>query len=664
MILFALTALSFVALDIVRRLVIAWATYRAAARMRATTTLPNLGPVRLRGRLGGGNAITVVQETFEAADRSDAIWLEREGERIAILGPVRVEHGSRIWSWWWRAPRRAPVAFVKAKYIESIARAVTSGDEVVVTGVMQQHHTGVLPRESSSRLAIVGDNGPIVIACARPRSRPRALGPVRFVLALMLFLGCWFPALRHIGKSALERARVDETIHAHLGELDDVVVAAGMPGTRDDGMYLLGWQIDYKFERADETIDLRVALAELKGECPVWSLAESNRLEAALDLARRCGTPKDVAGVLAFMGRYEEAATYLEPDDDSYLAITIAIATSQWKRAAEALEKTEPASCLAALFRTYAGDRDAFARASDPIPRRCALIQIAALPPEQQATALPALKLDRDDSRLLHVGRMLWYASTGHARYAIGGVSDALMPGLQFGNPWLWLTPLAFETADQRDPETTSFLHGELSALAILRGDIPTARTELSAADNAAGLDDYVREELTSMIGIAEGRIDVAEGEHLYDGLRDLIQLRSRGRVDSPMWMDYECKWDCKVARVIAQAGDGAALARYLRTSGIDWSTMSELLLGVLPLVTTHRAELVAAARFARDERAMTNFDTIPFRLLKDVATYRDVSRLAGDTEETRRWSELFDRHASILSDRRRVIAFVLWTEL
>src|SRR5690606_25912947 len=102
-------------------------------------------------------------------------------------------------------------------------------------------------------------------------------------------------------------------------------------------------------------------------------------------------------------------------------------------------------------------------------------------------------------------------------------------------------------------------------------------------------------------------------------------------------------------------------LATVFRRCTIYWLEVPDLLLGVLPRVTTHRAELAAVLRLYRDDFSSALLRSTPFHVFGLFTQYRDVARLAGDPAEADAWEQILERHATVLADRKRVTAFMIW---
>ena len=89
----------------------------------------------------------------------------------------------------------------------------------------------------------------------------------------------------------------------------------------------------------------------------------------------------------------------------------------------------------------------------------------------------------------------------------------------------------------------------------------------------------------------------------------------------------------------------------------------SDDVLALLPRITKDRDRLSAAMSWRR-----LDFDVaprgVPFKFLTRASYRRDLARAAGDLAVAHRWQAIIDTHMSVLADRDRVIALILWHRL
>ena len=332
-------------------------------------------------------------------------------------------------------------------------------------------------------------------------------------------------------------------------------------------------------------------------------------------------------GILMELGRYDEAWAMHLVDRGGAAPLGLAVATGHWHDAADVIATAagdEPV-CQAALFRAFAGDRDPFAA----IAQLCPVYVILAGPPAQWVANLAW----RHGATDLLIDRVELALGVTQLDQAI--VANDLVGGLP-ALPWLArvVPPAA---------------HGESTASALRAiadveaGDFPAARTELARAD----LIDPVRTAIANDIALHEGApvgaptvnepqaIEVRRGELVSAGTR-------------------EC--DNMLEAAFAEASDAGPLVRALETcNGSNWQ-LDELALAVAARFTSHRAELASELR-VRPVWQMRGL-ALP-TVLVAAALRRDVARLVGDTAEAARWQSIVARHAKVLEDPRKAVAFM-----
>ena len=659
------------------------------------------GLVTIRGKLAKGSAATLVQDGELTDHRSDQLWLDQEGTRVVIDGPVRVEHGTQTTTWFLRPARGIPEALAKAARprVASTLRTVTEGDDVIVTGRLAREASGdVTYRESAAQWTLVPDTAGAWIAATTPAVRAEPLHPGRWILSASLAAVGSYLLLHAVGHHASKRAeKQGADIREPIGNWHPAAIAAAMPRSRDEALRHLYWRVDQWSPRTEAWFQLGRDLAAEVGECPLSKSTRMVRLDEALATARRCGNRADVATQLAFLGRFDEIA--VGDLEDQVLATTVAIATGRWTdaslgtgrgirpaagaeaRATAALERErseyyaeEEAQqlalghrCLGALFRTWGGQADAFSKvARHETNAKCRALAALTLPIDRQAAALEAIEPDTfavRDFRSKTFAEAIRIAAGGtmseRAR-EFSGV-DSLASG---DRGTMWLAPFAIVAHARSTPFTVSRLHGQLAALATYRGDFAAARRELAVARTVA---DVRTESLAIAIALREGTPvpTLPAGTDIH-GLEKPYEMRLGKSIGSdPFVSTYpgECESRLFAAFDAATTGDGEPLAKVLESCRVAWHTTPAYLIAVLPRVTKNRERLAAALRLYRDDLTTFNVTNIPFELLDDVSTYRDLARLAGDREDAARWQQLFDRHARVLADRQKLIALLFWTD-
>jgi hypothetical protein len=647
------------------------------------------GLVTIRGKLAKGSAATLVQGGELTDHRSDQLWLDQEGTRVVIDGPLRVDHGTQTLTWFFRPARGIPEPLAKAARprLASTLRTVGEGDEVLVSGRLAHEASGdVTYRESAAQWTLTPDTKGAWIAAATPAVRAEPLHPARWIVTAAVAAVSSYLLLHAVGHHASKRAEKQGADIRELGNWHPASIAAAMPRSRDKALRHLYWRVDQWSPRTESWFQLGRELAAVVGECPLSKSTRMVRLDEALATARRCGSGSDVATQLAFLGRYDEIA----PGDiahDEILTTTVAIATGRWMDAAPGADALATAAlerqrseyyseteaqqvalghrCLGALFRSWGSQADQFAKiAGHDTNAKCRVLAALTLPLDQQAAALEAIA---PDTFTLRDYRSKMFAEA--VRIAMGGtmpegareLSDT---SLGFGDRGtMWLAP--FAVTAHSTPLTMSRRHGQLAALATYRGDFATAKRELAAARALASVQS---ESLELAIALREGTPapTLPPGTEIHPVLEKPHAMRVGKSIGKdPFVSAYpdDCEAQLFAAFDAASAGDGEPLAKVFESCRVSWHTVPEYLIAVLPRVTKNRERLAEALRLFRDDLSTFNAINLPFEFLDDITMYRDLARLAGDREDAAHWQQIFDRHAKVLADRQKVIALLFWTD-
>jgi hypothetical protein len=194
--------------------------------------------------------------------------------------------------------------------------------------------------------------------------------------------------------------------------------------------------------------------------------------------------------------------------------------------------------------------------------------------------------------------------------------------------------------------------------VAVLTGDFAAARIAATA------LDDRFDAKSTSELWIAlRAGTELPRVAYRHPALEPAAATRD-GNLPSDRQFEgvygERCERDLRDAVATAVAGDGGPLAKVFAECDVFYISFPKLLFGILPRVTQHRAELADALRVYRSDITTYSAQHMPFSLVDDLAEYRDIARLAGDTEEADRMQAIISRHARVLADRDRTIAFLL----
>ena len=656
------------------------ATRAGHAALAPTISAPTAGPIVVRGRIVEGTAMSVSQETA-SEDLSTALVLDCGGERVELAGTIRVEQGTAV-----RASMRRPKELSPAlpRGEPTVVRSVKVDDEVIAIGLLAPAPApgeAASYREAKPNWTLTSADEPIRVLATRPRATPLPLSISQRVGALIVVVPVWFGILHFVGTTAIEHADRERALGGSLPELGAVELAAAMPGSRDKALGALRHVLrGMQGPRSERALELSLGLADLEGECPVQILSESARLEPALEAARRCGNHDEVVALLAFLGRFDEAERELAANDSGELATTLHIMTGHWKQAAlgadaraDRIAAESPGQyrtqrylshaasaqhCLAALLRTYAGVPDAFAKIpARGTDRSCMILEAASKPVSEQAAAfaaLPEARLEDDthDAGYDLSARQLGYAAGGEpSRYDSHGLSALIF---MYSNARVWLAP--FEIAAHPDDPRA---HETMAAYDALIGDLPAARAELPHVS------DYVRDELALALALRDGApiaATVKRGDH--PGLDEALALR-QGMItdDVQRYMDPERGGTFRRDLDRALHGDGDGLVAALQEEFLQWQAFAIPVLGVLPRITQHRDHALAALRMFRDTLTTYSTDHLPFRLLDYLILYRDIARVAGDTEDAARWKTIVDRFVKMLGDRQKLTALLFWSD-
>jgi hypothetical protein len=240
-------------------------------------------------------------------------------------------------------------------------------------------------------------------------------------------------------------------------------------------------------------------------------------------------------------------------------------------------------------------------------------------------------------------------------RYHEGvGVSALLF---SFEQTRVWVAP--FQLAAHPDDTVTPLARENMIAVASMRGDLAEAREQLSHLSK-----DYDHDELALSLAIRDGSPLVLGDQRDHPGNDEAVSLR-QGKVDGKIqqYLDDERGSQFRANLERAANGDGLGLVAALQEPYLQWQAFALPVLGLLPRITSHREEAIAALRMFRNDYTGYEGAVVPFRVVADDIQYRDVARLAGDTEDAKQWQAIIDRYAAVFRDRQRLTALVFWRE-
>ncbi|HEX4451273.1 MAG TPA: hypothetical protein VH143_10410 [Kofleriaceae bacterium] len=592
----------------------------------------------ISGTLRGGSLATIVQSYRSTESRAGEPWLDVSGVRVELVRAVQVEAGSAV-----QTARR-----LREYFGATLLRTISDGDPIVVTGEL---------REVDGRRELFGvDRGAIIARCVSPRLSATPLSRLSIFVLGGIAWAIGYAILVNAGDRALHRGQHDRAIQGSLSAWDPFVVAAALPGSRDDALANVSHELEYNFEATDETFALRVAFNELQGYCPTWLFEQASRFDEAADVAKQCDTVEAQAGALTFAGRFDEAAALLSPNNHGALATTIAIARGRWHDAALGVEQVAADNererplaaiatrCLGALLRTYDGEGDAFEHvAKQETSQRCAVLRVFALPVDEQQVGFKAL-LGKIDVDIIPESNLEILAGVGSHDPRLDGLDASV-------SPVEWLA--------RSTPELSWPWRADIDRV---RGDA----TDFSAALHQAVADGFSSHHADQMADLARlfigARVTTKSGwdpPWIVLARGDSIDRRDVGESD-------DTRNPCERARALnaAVAGDGEPLAKMLRDCPRFSFFGSEVLdvLAVLPHVVSHRDAVAAAVRQLRDELLPVDDDHIPFAEIGVLAKYEALARLAGDRVSAQQWQAMRSRFDDVLADRRKIIAYLFWT--
>ena len=122
------------------------------------------------------------------------------------------------------------------------------------------------------------------------RLRLRFAGPVSLCLTALLVGSALYAGFRELGSHELRLAREREpTVRSRLGSLDELALAAAMPGSRYGALSALEDELTLHFEHTRARVQLRIELDALNGVCPTYWLSQQGWLDDALAAARAAG---------------------------------------------------------------------------------------------------------------------------------------------------------------------------------------------------------------------------------------------------------------------------------------------------------------------------------------------------------------------------------------
>jgi hypothetical protein len=701
---------AFVALCVATFLAIRYALVRAANRA-AMRELDTTDEGVVRGTLRGGVASTLYvastvgpskQPSFHAGD----LEIETADGTVALDSEIRVAAGSRVAARRRQVPDPTPAELAKlhsdstdTTIATAVLHQVHPGDDVIAKGTLVREAgdeaTGY--RENATRRVL---RGSIVIAARTPATklvRPR-LPILGVVIAISTFVG--YKVENVCGDTWRDTCRGGGDLE--LTNSNACVMANAMPNQAMALDRLLD-QLDRKAAPTETALQERIALARLVESCreSVSRLERIARPELVLEEARRCGDYEAQEIALAELGRFAEAAAMPAPLDGYNADVRgkILVMADAWGPAAAYAEqraadlKALPAEdnsdrreslatqivewqCIAALMQFYAdGNATSTARirelAAGPHGKEC-LPELAEIATGAERTKLLTARYDLDvpwrtlelESQLAGLGMM---KNDGIPATLLQG-SDA--PGMAYA-PVLWATRIAPSVPATAELEQRFDDVADRLAIAVWMHDYTAAHHYADQAialggDVRAGYDAQFLALFHPMIDLytAKTPLEVPSPPNRDDGLDHALAgiwmfmtprlaIRHGDELNTNAFVVTK---EMRDAMTAAQHGDGAPLAA---TLGEESLVRPLDLVAVLPLVRTHRDQLVRALAWIPVQSQVVDY-RFPFGTAQYYAERRTMFELAGDTANAKRVGDVFDRYVEAFHDHRRLVALAL----
>lgn len=622
---------AIVAIAAVRR-VRAYREHRATARelaaCAAAATAPVEGRATVRGTLRGGRAASVSLLHLRGPrpyydERAPELWLDCDGQRVALDGAVRVVRGTRAVS---SRDRRSAVPddelAVRSSPIlhrlPALAVSVRDGDEVFATARLAPRPGAEVRgyREATTVWTTIPDGGAIELVAAAPVVRAIPLGRTRSAALGAVAAGLAIAALWAAGGVALRLARAatgpGHRVAAQLDALDPLAVAAATPGHRADALAALEARFATRSQQTPEALALWLRAAELRGGCggELEARIAQGAIDGLAELAQRCDDDRAAGDAYQLLGRFREAA---ERDADLPAGeqhIESLIAIGAWQRAGwwagtqhdrASVRSPAPFACAEQWFRWLAGFTPAGeARAKFPHgDPGCTLIAALLVPDSRRSAAMADAALDRE----------------------IEAMADALA--------WAEGTP---NHVDDLPPSERVALHRAM----FDPGDRTTIAGELSRYNPGSR-------------PITAPYLLWQRTQTKYWG--DMI---GRQTCDRP---DLGLAGSVKAAAVRAtSSGDGRALAELLAQCRLVDAAAIEAVFSVWPQVREGRDRLADVLRAIDLGPPATD----PLTVIGRAAMRRDLARLTGDAGRADAWQAIVERHLEAFSSHTALTALMV----
>lgn len=686
------------------------ATERELAARAAATTAPVEGVATVRGMLRGGSARSVSLLHLRGRrpyydERAAELWVECAGERVTLIGPVRVVRGTRLVS---TRDRRSGLAdgerSVRSSPIlhrlTAMTASVRDGDAVFVTARLAARPAADAMgyREAATAWTAVPHGAAIEVVAAQPAVR--AVPPGSTSTLVSGLAGAWaaVAVLWTLGTAALSwtgasQTRTSERETVALGELDTASLAAATPGHRGAALAWVEARLAARAVRTADSFALWRAVARERGGCgaEIRARIAQDDIDGLAPLAKHCSD--DAAAVEAYqlLGMFREAVARSKDVPSLQLPVEAMIAMRVWGRASEwavaqrdaALARGAANASRARAFDCAAewwsrlddGHVDAsMARArytqSEPA---CGVFAALSLREPERRHALAAVAVPRE--RIQQIANLLAWAegapptSRGvmpspadlHAAVFEAGdrmtVARALLAEPAYAEVSLSqdapvvMTTLAWRTVHAALSEDIGLARArarEVTEFSPVRPSPPVDRDERVSADHGRGLQAAVALRFRTRLPRVSSADDPRDDEVLWDRIRTTYW---GPRIDrdacNPQLGDALLR--------AAHDGDGHDLAALLARCRVGGADLLEAVFAVWPRVRQGRGELAEVLR--RLDLGATPAD--PLAVIGRAALRRDLARMIGDDRAADAWEAVVNRHVTAFAQPTQAAALI-----
>ena len=658
------------------------------ARRASDVTAPVEGAATVRGTLKGGTAATLVVrgavDARQYVDHTGTPWLDCDGQRVELAGPIRVEQGTSV-TRTRRAPKDLPEKLREAAKDargEHMLARVREGDVVIAYGKLSRVAVeGTDYRESAGAWRLEPGGDEIPLAATTPASAPPAGGIAGHVATGVLFGLLAMGVLYVVGNIALPDSIPERPYLAPgLSSFDRDTIAAATPWNRSKALYEIERRLEDDIVQNATTAEQLRAIGRLRDGCDgeVRALETQHRLEDAVTVALACGDNESAADDLVLLGRFEEAA------DRNSRDVLANIGAGRWRAAADAIaldrRDVPHASCLEQLFRLWGGDasaRDRVRAQAGHGDASCDAIAAFALPTQAETAAALAAIETEDASLKADIQPLAWSQGADRPEndWATQPAEAMALDDDEMSQvtACTLLAP-AVLSARNLEPGSKEFeqAHVWMANHWALRGDFARARDE---AKLAAGPEEqpqrYPQIEAQAMLDA----LAVRTGEPLPFGadtepgrfpfIDDAVAVRA-GKPMRPggelFFLPETCIKDGSAALSdAATQGDGNHLADLMTHCNLSESMDFGPLFAAFANLKTGRDRLAERFRYLHDSLGIGFFFHEPLRWVHHAVLRRDLANLLGDKETAQRFQAVIDHHVAAFSDPKRLIGMLLY---